>query len=264
MSHPQPAPLPTSRCFGLPTTDRTHHRSSNRQRRCDPIHASRRVSGALAPGRPELADFSRNARYSHAWCAPARAHFRTSTSISTAHRSSPSRSRRQRDLPGRSHARQQRRPAQGSERRTGPHTVRSHTVDTRDRVVGEPSRPRRARAASTPLGGFMSKRRSFEEVLDSEFRRIHGSARSVDYRRGLLQAQMPFSPKAQSTTTSTGYSRHWRHGPRVPNVLLEINGQPRQVPVEQVDGHAALERERGLPPRCPAISQSRVSDDWMR
>ena len=139
-----------------------------------------------------------------------------------------------------------------------------HTVDTRDRVVGEPSRPRRARAASTPLGGFMSKRRSFEEVLDSEFRRIHGSARSVDYRRGLLQAQMPFSPKAQSTTTSTGYSRHWRHGPRVPNVLLEINGQPRQVPAEQVDGHAALERERGLPPRCPAISQSRVSDDWMR
>ena len=81
---------------------------------------------------------------------------------------------------------------------------------------------------------------------------------------GLLQAQMPFSPKAQSTTTSTGYSRHWRHGPRVPNVLLEINGQPRQVPVEQVDGHAAIERERGLPPRCPAISQSRVSDDWMR
>ena len=170
MSHPQPAPLPTSRCFGLPTTDRTHHRSSNRQRRCDPIHASRRVSGALAPGRPELADFSRNARYSRAWCAPARAHFRTSTSISTAHRSPPSRSRRQRDLPRRSHARRQRRAAQGSERRTGPHAVRSHTVDTRDRVVGEPSRPRRARSASTPLGGFMSKRRSFEEILDSEFR----------------------------------------------------------------------------------------------
>ena len=40
------------------------------------------------------------------------------------------------------------------------------------RYFGLPTtdRTRRARAASTALGGFTSKRRSFEEILDSEFR----------------------------------------------------------------------------------------------